>query len=88
MRRVLAAPVSLFCLLKHLSLLSIIQQFRDRLLEGAAIVHPHEVYGAATLLGLMIEPLAAADGDASVRGQSFLPAGGEQLLAPAEQVVL
>ena len=78
---------SLLCLLKHLPLLSV-QQFRDRLLEGAAIVHPHEVDGAAALLRLMVEPLAAADGDAAVRSQSFLPARGQQPLSPAEQVVL
>ena len=57
----LRCRLSLFYLLKFLPLLPI-QQFRDRLLEGASVIHPHEVDGVTALLGIMVEPFAASDG--------------------------
>lgn len=61
---------------KSLSLFST-QQFRDRLLEGASVVHPHEVDGMTSLLGIMVEPFAASYGHTVICGQTLIPARGK-----------
>ena len=47
-----------------------------------------EADGSAALLGGMVEPLAAADGDAVVAGKAFVPAGGDELFPTAAEELL
>ena len=47
-----------------------------------------EADGSAALLGGVIEPLAATDGDAVVAGKAFVPAGGDELFSSAAEELL
>ena len=47
-----------------------------------------EADGSAALFGGVIEPLAAADGDAMVAGKAFVPAGGDELFSTAAEELL
>ena len=47
-----------------------------------------EADGSAALFGGVIEPLAAADGDAMVAGKAFVPAGGNELFPTAAEELL
>ena len=47
-----------------------------------------EADGSAALFGGVIEPLAAADGDAVVTGKAFVPAGGNELFPTAAEEIL
>ena len=47
-----------------------------------------EADGSAALFGGVIEPLAAADGDAVVAGKAFVPAGCDELFSSAAEELL
>ena len=47
-----------------------------------------EADGSAALFRGVIEPLAAADGDAVVAGKAFVPAGGDELFPSAAEELL
>ena len=47
-----------------------------------------EADGSAALFAGVIEPLAAADGDAVVAGKAFVPAGGDELFPTAAEELL
>ena len=47
-----------------------------------------EADGSAALFGGVIEPLAAADGDAMVAGKAFVLAGGDELFPTAAEELL
>ena len=59
----------------------LIQKHGDRLRVSTIVKKADETDGIATLATVMVKPLATTNGDAVVRGQTFVPTGGEQFLA-------
>ena len=66
----------------------IAQQHRHSLWVTEPVKLFYEADGSAALFGGMIEPLAAADGDAVVTGKAFVPAGGNELFPTAAEELL
>ena len=58
----------------------LIQKHGDRLRVSTIVKKADETDGIATLTTVMVKPLATTNGDAVVRGQTFVPTGGEQFL--------